>query len=79
MSCFCCNFPAMCNARALGGVVLLLLVVVVLHCNVVTLVSAQGSNTGPRWQTLSGAFWFILFLFFIFFCLVAEKAMENNE
>ncbi|TXG67446.1 hypothetical protein EZV62_008721 [Acer yangbiense] len=44
----------MCNARALGGVVLLLLVVVVLHCNVVTLVTAQGSNTGPRWQTLSG-------------------------
>ncbi|KAK0600198.1 hypothetical protein LWI29_012674 [Acer saccharum] len=44
----------MCNARALGGVVLLLLVVVALHCNVVTLVSAQGSNTGPRWQTLSG-------------------------
>ncbi|KAK0601323.1 hypothetical protein LWI29_023199 [Acer saccharum] len=44
----------MCNSRALGGVVLLLLVVVVLHCNVVTLVSAQGSNTGPRWQTLSG-------------------------
>jgi len=44
----------MCNARALGGVLLLLLVVVVLHCNVVTLVSAQGSNTGPRWQTLSG-------------------------
>ncbi|KAK1581027.1 hypothetical protein Q3G72_002405 [Acer saccharum] len=46
----------MCNARALGGVVLLLLVVVVLHCNVVTLVSAQGSNTGPRWQTLSLVF-----------------------
>ncbi|KAK4849752.1 hypothetical protein QYF36_000543 [Acer negundo] len=44
----------MCNARALGDVVLLLLVVLVLHCNVVTLVSAQGSNTGPRWQTLSG-------------------------
>ncbi|KAK3199862.1 hypothetical protein Dsin_023277 [Dipteronia sinensis] len=44
----------MCNAHALGGVVLLLLVVVVLHCNVVTLVSAQGSNTGKRWQTLSG-------------------------
>ncbi|KAK1582164.1 hypothetical protein Q3G72_012391 [Acer saccharum] len=44
----------MCKARALGGVVLLLLVVVVLHCNVVTLASAQGSNTGPRWQTLSG-------------------------
>ncbi|KAK2639873.1 hypothetical protein Ddye_027668 [Dipteronia dyeriana] len=44
----------MCNARALGGVVVLLLVVVVLHCNVVTLVSAQGSNTGPRWQTLIG-------------------------
>ncbi|KAK1581508.1 hypothetical protein Q3G72_006636 [Acer saccharum] len=44
----------MCNARALGGVLVLLLVVVVLHCNVVTLVSAQGSNTEPRWQTLSG-------------------------
>ncbi|KAK4851307.1 hypothetical protein QYF36_014032 [Acer negundo] len=44
----------MCNARALGGVVLLLLVIVVLHCNVVTRVSAQGSKTGPRWQTLSG-------------------------
>ncbi|KAK3199860.1 hypothetical protein Dsin_023275 [Dipteronia sinensis] len=44
----------MCNARALGGVVLLLLVVVVLHCNVVTLVSAQGSDNGTRWQTLSG-------------------------
>ncbi|KAK2639872.1 hypothetical protein Ddye_027667 [Dipteronia dyeriana] len=40
----------MCNARALGGIVLLQLVVVVLHCNVVTLVSAQGS----KWQTLSG-------------------------
>ncbi|KAL5737515.1 hypothetical protein ACOSP7_030276 [Xanthoceras sorbifolium] len=42
----------MCNARALGVVLLLLLVV--LHCNDVALVSVQGSNTGSRWQTLSG-------------------------
>ncbi|KAK1584414.1 hypothetical protein Q3G72_032865 [Acer saccharum] len=56
-SCVCmCKFDvstnekpddAMCNACALGGVV------VVLHCYVVTLVSTQGSTTRPRWQTLS--------------------------